>query len=83
MLKANAVDFFGKDGISQTVAGTHVWIFSPTKSCSLYLNDKYYFSIVMLALVDANYKFDTLNVGSYGKKRCFNFYKICFWTKKY
>lgn len=43
-------------------------IFSPGKSGSLFFNYKDYFSIVLLAFVDANYKFIMVDIGSYGKE---------------
>lgn len=48
--------------------GKHVRIVCPDKSASLYYNYKNYFSMVMLAVVDANYKFMFVDVGSYGKE---------------
>lgn len=71
MLRANAVDFWERwnfPNCDAAIDGKHVRIFSPNKSGTLYFNYKDYFSIVMLALVDANYKFVALDVGSYGKE---------------
>lgn len=49
------------------VDGKHVRIRCPRRSGSLYYNYKHYFSIVMLAVVDANYKFVFVDAGAEGR----------------
>lgn len=48
--------------------GKHVRIRCPSKSGSMFHNYKKYFSIVLQAVVDAHYKFLTINVGGHGKQ---------------
>ena len=47
--------------------GKHVRIRKPRMSGSLFHNYKNYFSVVLLAIADANYKFIYIDVGAFGK----------------
>lgn len=47
--------------------GKHVTIIKPGKTNSSFFNYKKTFSVVLLANVDANYKFITIDVGSMGR----------------
>lgn len=50
------------------IDGKHVRVMCSDKSGSLFFNYKHYFSIVLLAIVDANYQFLFVDIGSYGKE---------------
>lgn len=66
-----AHDFWNKWNFPNCVSaidGKHIRIFSPKKSGSLFFNYKDFFSIVLLAIVDANCKFIFIDIGSYGKE---------------
>jgi hypothetical protein len=56
------------------IDGKHVRIICPKLSGSLFYNYKHYSSTVLLALVDVQYCFTAIDVGSYGREGdCHNF----------
>ena len=63
--------------------GKHVSIQKPGGSATLFWNYKGYFSLVLLALVDANYKFTMVDIGEYGSNVDSNVFKASEFGEKF
>lgn len=50
------------------IDGKHVRIKAPSNTGSLFFNYKEFYSMVMLAIVDADCKFIAVDIGSYGRE---------------
>ena len=63
--------------------GKHVSIRAPPKSSTLFHNYKGFFSIVLMALEDADYNFIYIDVGDYGSNSDSAIFKTCNFGKAY
>ncbi|KAJ8935400.1 hypothetical protein NQ314_012818 [Rhamnusium bicolor] len=57
------------------VDGKHIRMCKPDGSGSTFLNYKSFFSMVLMAVVDADYCFINTDVGAYGASSDFNIFK--------
>ncbi|KAJ8911470.1 hypothetical protein NQ315_015237 [Exocentrus adspersus] len=71
-------DFYERTNFPNVVGavdGEHIRLISPMHSGSNYYNNyKNYFSIVLLAVVDSDYRFIAIDVGSYGRENTLTYY---------
>ena len=67
--KSNADEFYERWNFPNCIGATddkHVMIQCPFNSGSLFYNYKSYFSIALLAVASADYRFVMIDVGAYG-----------------
>uniref|UniRef100_A0A336LBA8 CSON007312 protein n=1 Tax=Culicoides sonorensis TaxID=179676 RepID=A0A336LBA8_CULSO len=66
-----AYQFYERNGIPNCIGcidGKHIWVKKPANSGSAYKNYKNGFSLSLLAICDANYKFIYYDVGGFGSE---------------
>lgn len=72
--------FFEKTDFPNCVGAVdrkHIRCRNPDNSGSLFFNYKKYFSLILMAVVDANLCFTSIDVGAYGKEGDSNLFKDC------
>uniref|UniRef100_A0A803K7W3 DDE Tnp4 domain-containing protein n=1 Tax=Xenopus tropicalis TaxID=8364 RepID=A0A803K7W3_XENTR len=80
-----AEEYYGKTNFPNCLGaldGKHVRMIMPPNSGSKYWNYKKFFSLVLLAVVDANYCFTIIDVGAYGSSGDANAFKNSIFYKK-
>lgn len=77
--------FFSKTNFPNclgAIDGKHIRCKNPSNSGSLFFNYKKYFSVVLMAVADANLRFVVIDVGSYGREGDSNIFKGSSFGKK-
>lgn len=64
------------------VDGKHIRCVNPMNSGSLFFNYKKYFSVILMAVVDSEYCFISVDVGAYGRESDSSVFKECPFGKK-
>lgn len=80
-----AADFYHRTNFPNVIGavdGKHIEICKPEKSGSLFYNYKNYFSVILMAMADANYCFTCVEVGAYGGSSDSNVFKNSAFNKK-
>ncbi|XP_068081823.1 uncharacterized protein [Anabrus simplex] len=80
-----ATEFYDKTNFPHclgAIDGKHIRVVKPEASGSLYYNYKNYFSILLLAVCDASYKFLFVDIGAYGKSADCTVFKESVFFKK-
>lgn len=77
-MDANIPWFWNQMEFSTLLDGKHCNINAPPNSGSLYFNHKGVHSVVLMTLVDANYKFIYINIGSKGRDSDGGVFNDCF-----
>ena len=65
------------------INGKHVNLRAPPKSSTLFHNYKGFFSILLVAFVDADYKFIYIDVGDYGSNSGTAIFRSCNFGKAF
>ena len=65
------------------VDGKHISVIKPADTGSLFFNYKGYFSTVLMAVVDASYRFITVDIGEYGANTDSNVFRNSKFGKKF